>query len=605
MPTALDFGISAMPPEGTSDEEYLDQLAGWGHTAHELPFVKDFPWKEKRCLAFGEFAGDRGIRLSIHAPYFATLTPQDPERGAQCASAIEHTMKLAAAMGAHTIVVHGGATHGEAPDVLLYRIRERIDRIAPKVSDLGVRLGLETAGRDGAWGTLGDLALVSSEYRFVSPVVDWAHLHAITRGALAEAAAFDQIFGFLESSVPAWMLNPLHCHFTDNLVGERGEIRHLPYGEGTLRVGPMVEAAARRGVSLVLISEAREQSSHDAIREEANERLAATEVIDEGRLLATLAVDLPAPVRVVGEAGRFRPLGIERPLTLSNIDKPYFPDDGYTKGDLVQYYSSIADVLLPHLAGRPLSMSRYPDGIGGSSFYEKRAPGHQPEWMKTSPVPSDSQGGEIDFLLADSREALMWFAGMGCIEMHPFHSRVGSLEYPTRAVFDFDPAEGSTWDQVVAGVILLGEALDRLGLMGVPKLSGARGIHVYVPLGPGHDHARVRHFVDTLGKVMVGANPDDLTVAWDRKRRTGKVFIDANRNAFGQTIASVYSVRPRPGAPVSAPIRWDEVGSIRNGDITMLNIWDRIRRHGDLFAPALAATQTLDAAEEALGIPRS
>ncbi|MPZ53746.1 MAG: TIM barrel protein [Acidimicrobiia bacterium] len=604
MATVVDFGISAMPPEGMADEEYLDQLADWGHTAHELPFVKGFPWKERRCASFGKLAAERGIRLSIHAPYFATLTHEDPERGAQCASAIEHTMKLAAAMDGHTIVVHGGATHEEPADVLMDRIRERIDRIAPKVSDLGVRLGLETAGRDGAWGTLGDLALVTSEYRFVSPVVDWAHLHAITRGALADPAAFDQIFEFLETAVPAWMLNPLHCHFTDNLVGERGEIRHLPYGEGTLRVGPVVEAAARRGVSLVLISEAREQSSHDAIRAEATERLAQTEVVEEGRLLATRATELPAQVRVVEEGDRFRPLGISKPLTLSNIDKVFFPDDGYNKGDLIQYYSSISDLLLPHLVGRPLSMSRYPDGIEGSTFYEKRAPGHQPDWMETTPVPSDSQGGEIEFVLAHSREALMWFAGMGCIEIHPFHSQMGSLEYPTHAVFDFDPAEGSTWEQVVSGVRLLGEALKRLGLSGVPKLSGSRGMHVYVPLGPGHDHARVRHFVDALGRVMVGANPDDLTMAWDKKKRTGKVFIDANRNASGQTIASVYSVRPRPGAPVSAPLRWDEVGSVANGDITMLNIWDRIRRHGDLFAPVLSSDQTLDAAEEALSITR-
>ena len=259
----------------------------------------------------------------------------------------------------------------------------------------------------------------------------------------------------------------------------------------------------------------------------------------------------------------------------------------------------------PWKEGRPISMSRYPGGIDGQSFYEKRAPGHQPEWMRTVPVVSDSQGGVIDFLLADSREALMWFANMGCIEVHPFHSRAGQLEYPDYAIFDFDPGDGSQWGQVVAGAQLLKVALAQLGLVGYPKLSGSRGLHVYVPLEPAHTYSRVRRFVGEVGNYLAAANPDDFTMEWDKPKRKGKVFVDVNRNASGQTVASVYSVRPRSGAPVSAPLTWEEVATLRNGDVTIASLWERLQRYGDLFGPVLGGGQTLDEAEKALGIGRS
>lgn len=596
----ITVGISQLPPDGVSDAEFLDGLLERGFTALELPFVTDFPWKEKRCATFGEAAAERGVRLSVHAPYFATLTPEDPERGAQCLAALEHTMKLGRALGAPIIVAHGGSTHGEAPEVLMDRIGERLERVAPKVEGLGVGLGLETAGKEGAWGTLGDIALAASRFSFVRPVVDWAHLHAVTGGGLTSRATFDQVLAFLGTQFPGWMIDPLHCQFTDNLVGAKGEVKHLPYGEGTLRVGPLVSAAREAGLGLVLISESREQESHDAIlaeiraTENAGGDDSASRPIDSGR------ISFPAVIRADREADRFRPR-CPSPLTLSNLDKQFFPD-GYTKGDLIQYYASVADVLLPHLAGRPLSMSRYPDGIDGPNFYEKRAPGHQPDWMPTTPVPSDSQGGEIEFMLADRREALMWFANMGCIEVHPFHSRAGSLEHPDYAIFDLDPAEGAEWDQVVAGARLIEVALAQIGLGGVAKLSGSRGIHVYVPLEPAYSFERVRRFVGEVGRYLVAANPDDLTMEWDKPRRKGKVFVDHNRNATGQTIASVYSVRPRPGAPVSAPIKWEELGTIRNGDVTIANIWDRLQRYGDLFAPTLGQRYRLEEPEQALGL---
>ncbi len=288
-------------------------------------------------------------------------------------------------------------------------------------------------------------------------------------------------------------------------------------------------------------------------------------------------------------------------FVFTNHDKPLFPD-GYTKGDLAQYYLSVADHLLPHLRRRPLSMSRYPDGISGNTFYEKRAPSHTPDWVNQIPVPSDSAGGIVSYVSAATEADLIWLAAMACIEMHPFHSSTGGLEMPDYAIFDFDPAEGSHFDQVVAGAHGLRTVLDSLGLSGYPKLSGSKGLHVYVPLKPVHDYRRIRRFVDSVGRLLVAASSSDFTMDPVIADRRGKVFIDVNRNAFAQTVASVYSVRPRPGAPVSVPLRWEEVGSIANDDITMANLWQRLDEHGDLFSPVVEGGQTLDGAEEALGL---
>lgn len=600
--TSIRFGISSLPPEEDKDQTFLDELVDKGHRALELPFVDGFPWKEKRCRDFGALAAIRDLRLSVHAPYFAGLTLPDPDRGKQSLAALEHTMKLGRWLGATVIVAHFGSNYSEDPEVLMGRIRERLDQVAPKVIGLGVGLGLETAGNQHSFGSLGDIAQLASEYEFVRPVVDWAHLHAMTGGGLTSKEAFASVLGFIHDQFPGWMVSPLQTQFSDNEFGAAGEIRHIPYGQGTLRVGPLIEAVTQAEMSMILISEARDLRSHEAIWEEARAHIPGQSAAPTERQLAVSPIEFPDSVSVVKQGDQFLPVGIDRPLRLSNVDKVFFPEDGYTKGDLIQYYASVSPVLLPHLRGRPISMSRYPDGISGPSFYEKRAPGHQPEWMRRVPVDSDSQGGVIDFLLADSREALMWFANMACVEVHPFHSRYNSLECPDYAIFDFDPAEGSHWGQVVAGGRLLHVALGRLGLTGYPKLSGSRGLHVYVPLDPTHDFARVRRFVGEVGNYLAAANPDDLTMEWDKPKRKGKVFIDHNRNAFGQTVASPYSVRPRPGAPISAPITWDELESLSNGDITVANVWDRLQRSGDLWAPVSQGGQTLDQAEEALGI---
>ncbi|HSM46004.1 MAG TPA: TIM barrel protein, partial [Acidimicrobiia bacterium] len=407
--TTLRFGISELPPDDGDDAAFLDGLVAAGHRAFELPFTGGFPWKEQRCKSFGELAAERDMRLSVHAPYFAGLTLPEEDRGAQSVHAIEHTMKLGNLLGAPVIVAHFGSTYDEDPAVLMDRIRSRIDLIAPKVETLGVGLGLETAGKRSQFGSLGDIAQLAAEYAFVRPVVDWAHIHAMTSGGLTTREAFLAVLSFVKESFPGWMISPLQVQFSDNQFGDAGEVRHVAYGEGTLRVGPLVEAVEETGMSMVLISEARDSESHKKIWDEVRETMSAASSPGDGRRLALAGAEFPSPVEVTREGERFLPRGVDRPITLSNVDKVFFPETGLTKGDLIQYYVSVAPLLLAHLSGRPISMSRYPDGIGGQSFYEKRAPGHQPDWMRTTPVESDSQGGVIDFLLADSEEALMWF----------------------------------------------------------------------------------------------------------------------------------------------------------------------------------------------------
>ena len=589
-----------MPPDEMSHEAFLDSLVEQGHGAFELGFTGGFPWKAKECARFGSLARERGIRLSAHAPYFGSLTVPDEDRAKQTVAAIEHTMKLGDALGAEIICAHPGSKGEHTSEELFAMIRRRLDWIGSKVGGLGVSLGLETAGNDRGFGTLGDIAVLASEYPFIRPIVDWAHVHAMTGGGLTSADAFAAVLGFVKDSFEAVKVTPLQCQFSDNIYGPHGEIRHTVYGEGTLRITPLVEAAAQADMSMIVISESRDAASHQAIWEEM-QQATQTAARATGRPVSVRLADAPAPVRVEKQGDRWKLLSTPRPLTFSNIEKPFFPD-GITKGDLIQYYASVADLLLPHLQDRPLSMSRYPDGITGPSFYEKRAPGHQPDWMTTGTVHSDSMGGDIEFLLADTRQSLMWFANMGCIEMHPFHSRVDDLDHPDLAIFDLDPAEGAEWEQVVTVAGMIRTVLGQLGLVGFPKLSGSKGLHVYVPVGPGHTHERVRRFVGAVGELLAAANPDDVTMAWDIPKRKGKVFVDHNRNAFGQTIASVYSVRPRPGAPVSLPLRWEEVGEVRNGDYTIDNVWDRLRASGDLFAGVLDHPQTLTAAEDRLGI---
>jgi bifunctional non-homologous end joining protein LigD len=601
----LRFGISGLPPEDGDDEVFLDDLVAQGRRAYELAFVHGFPWKEPRCERFGALAAERDLTLSIHAPYFAILTSDEPEKAVRTRAALEHTMKLGRLLRARTVVAHTGYAAGRSAEELHDVAAQGLESIAPKVRHLGVTLGLETSGTERSFGTLGDIALLAERFSFVRPVVDWAHVHAMSGGALTTRDAFGAVIQFLREHFSGWAIDPLQCQFTDNRFGRKGEIKHVPYGEGTLRVGPLIEAAVESGMRLVLISEAHDIASHRLIQEEAEAALRQTRLpapVGGTRSLGSGEVAFPDEVSVVADGSAHVTVGLDRPLRIGNLDKVFFPRDGYTKGDLLQYYTSISALLLPHLADRAIVMARFPDGAEGDFFYEKQAPAHRPDWLPTAPLWSEHRGDSIRFVTAPDVESLLWIVNLGAIEIHPWLSRVTAADLPDFAVFDLDPAEGAGWEDVAAVAEMVRVALERLGLEGYPKTSGATGLHIYVPLEPGAGYTRVRRFVEAVGRMIVAAAPEIATMEWDIPKRRGKVFLDHNQNVGGKTIASVYSARPLPGAPVSAPLLWDEVGEVDPDAFTIATVFDRIARYGDLFAPVLEGGQRLDAAEQGLGL---
>ncbi len=592
----MKYGYSGLPPDDVSDEDFLDGLVAEGYTAMELGFVRDFPWKKPRCEKFGALAAERGISLSVHAPFFAMLTVEDEDRAKQCVHAIEHSMKLSQAMHGTITVVHPGHARDRTSEEILDLVRERLDYLASKTTHLSQPVGLETSGTVGAFGSLGDIAVLANEYPFVYPVIDWAHVHAVTQGQMTNREAFEAVVSFLYAEFPNFKTEHLHTHFSDNQFGPGGEIRHVPYGEGTLRAAPLAETIASMDLDITVISESHHLESHRAIFRELTDGLANAPAAPATNTRKLSKLILPKPVSVIVDGETFVPIGVRQPLRLSNIDKPLFGESGYTKGDLIQYYASIAPYVLPHIADRPLTMVRYPDGITGEHFYEKRSPSHAPEWINTSTM---SDG--IEYITANDRATLMWLANMACIEIHPTLHRGDDTEADI-ALFDIDPQEGASWADLAEAADLLKLLLDNLGIQAYPKTSGSRGLHVHVPLGPGHGFERSRGFIAAVGGLLAKANPDGISIEFDKSKRKGKVYIDIGQNGPRRTTSGVYSVRPRPGAPVSTPLAWDEIGHIDPTQFTIETIWERLGTVGDLFAPVTRTGQDLTTAEEALGL---
>jgi bifunctional non-homologous end joining protein LigD len=301
-------------------------------------------------------------------------------------------------------------------------------------------------------------------------------------------------------------------------------------------------------------------------------------------------------------------------LRLSNLDKVFWPEEGYTKGDLVAFYYNIAPRILPYLAGRPLTMKRMPNGITHGHFYEKEAPSHTPDWMPRCAVESAGTGEGrwgppkhkvINYLMVESTAALVFMANLGCIEFHPLHSRCGTIETPDYLFFDLDPFEPATFSDVLAVAGHVRVACERLGLTAYPKISGATGMQIYVPITPGFTYAQVRDLVGRVGQFIRKADPDRVTMEWEVRKRTGKVFIDHNMNRVGANIAAVYSMRPEPGATVSTPVTWDEVaeGEIRPQDFTISSVWDRFAEgQEDPFRGVLESPRDIRPALEAMGV---
>ena len=290
----------------------------------------------------------------------------------------------------------------------------------------------------------------------------------------------------------------------------------------------------------------------------------------------------------------------KRELRLSSLDKVFFPKDGITKGDLLSYYRRVAPVVVPHLRDRPFTMKRFPDGIDGKFFFQKDAPSHMPEWIPRVEYLSTSRESRqkrmIAYPLVNDDLALLWMVNMGCIDLNTWYSRVDKPDRPDFCLFDLDPSADVGFRETVQVALLVKELLDALGLESCVKTSGSDGIHVLVPISRRHTYADTRRFAEVVAGALKRAHPELVTTEWTKAKRRG-VLIDANQNGEGKTIASVYSVRPHDGAPVSTPLHWDEVTpDLDPGDFTIEVVLDRIEREGDLFAPVLHGKQSLKAA---------
>lgn len=286
-----------------------------------------------------------------------------------------------------------------------------------------------------------------------------------------------------------------------------------------------------------------------------------------------------------------------RAVGLTNLRKPFFPEIGLTKGGLLQYYADVAPLLVPHVRERAMVMKRYPHGAGGDFFFMKRTPPGAPAWLQTCSIEHDS-GNVIAFPVVDDTAALLWLVNLGCIDLNQWYGRCDDVDRPDYVHFDLDPVKTGPSGPTPFAVVLqaglaLKAALDALGMPSLAKTSGSNGLHVYVPIVRGPVQKDVWHFAKALAFAVAAQHPDILTAEYKiAKRPHGRVLVDYNQNAWGRTLASVYSVRPTPRASVSTPVTWDEVAQgFAIDDFRVENVRERFTRTGDLWAPLLAKTK--------------
>jgi bifunctional non-homologous end joining protein LigD len=286
-----------------------------------------------------------------------------------------------------------------------------------------------------------------------------------------------------------------------------------------------------------------------------------------------------------------------RRVRLTSPDKLLFPGDGVTKRDLADYYAAIGDTIVPHLRNRPFTLKRYPYGIRGQPYFAKQAPKGKPSWVPTRQFrtwPREGGSRLVDFALVNEPAATVWMVQMNCIDMNAWYSRVDKPDRPDFVLFDLDPPESRNgFVEAIRVAHLIREALDRLELRSYVKTSGADGIHVLVPITRRSTYKDTYDFAELVSRGVEAENPGLATTEWLKKKRRG-VLVDHRQNGHGKTIASVYSVRPKPGAPVSTPLHWEELGEkVRPRDFGMRAALARVEKHGDLFEPVLQGGQAL------------
>jgi bifunctional non-homologous end joining protein LigD len=288
-----------------------------------------------------------------------------------------------------------------------------------------------------------------------------------------------------------------------------------------------------------------------------------------------------------------------RVLSLSNLDKPIYPEAGFTKGHVIDYYSRVAPVLLPHLRGRPLTLKRYPNGVNGGHFYEKQCPSHRPDWVPTATVHSRSNERDITFCVAEDLPTLVWLANLADLELHTSLALASDPTSPTILAFDLDPGPPATAIECSRVALMLRDAFENLGMKAFPKTSGSKGMQVYVPINTACSYQRTRAVSQGLAQLLEKRHPDLVVSDMKKSLRGGKVFVDWSQNAQHKTTVNVYSLRAMSRPTVSTPLRWEEVeAAVASGDpddlaFTSDQVLERVAEHGDLFAPVVELEQEL------------
>jgi bifunctional non-homologous end joining protein LigD len=331
--------------------------------------------------------------------------------------------------------------------------------------------------------------------------------------------------------------------------------------------------------------------------------VSADEVVRETGLAAEATAAAPAEREVL-----LAPERAEAVLTINghqlkftNLKKVFYPADGYTKRDLINFYDGVADLLVPHLAGRPLSLKRYPNGIDHDFFFQKDASGF-PDWLHREELADDEDTGSKTRVICDDRASLLFLANLGCIDQNPYMSRLGSLEHPDFILIDLDPYHCG-YDRIVDAARLIHDKLHLIGLEGYPKTTGGNGMHIYVPVEPIYESNQTRTFAEVLARWVAAERPDLFTTPRTvSAREKGKVYFDYLQNASGKTISAPYVLRAHPGAPVATPLKWEEVvPGLKPQQFHIANVLRRFDRVGDLFEGVLKKPQELGPALEKLG----
>jgi len=379
-----------------------------------------------------------------------------------------------------------------------------------------------------------------------------------------------------------WCLPELVCevHYTE--LTKDGTLRHPTFRGLRSDIDPRDCTGAEGSVSAKRAQAAAEREATRApeVREPNLKRPGAT-----------------APARTEGDVTRVPAvLTIEgRDLKLTNLEKVLFPEDGYTKADLIRYYTEVSPFLLPWLADRALTLKPFPDGIGGMSFYQKQKPGFTPKWVASWKDPEEEDN---DYILCNDLPTLVWLANYTAIEIHPRLARVDRPDRPDNVMVDLDPSTGATWDDVKEVARCVKAVLDDLGLEGFPKTTGSRGIHVLIPIARRYTFEESRAFAQRIGELARERLPKLVTLEFSKARRRG-IYIDYLQNTRGKTTAGPYSVRPIRRAPVSAPLRWDEIAALGRPDaFTIANMAERLAKVGDLLTSSLTLAQKLPKVEQ-------